>query len=96
MAATTQSQLEVHSRIESSHNLTLSSNDDPSSGPNNEKPKKTTYSLSFWLVFASLCFTGLISALDGSIVSTALPSIIAELDGGANYIWVVNVYFLTR
>jgi hypothetical protein len=60
------------------------------------QPKKTHYPTSFWLAFAGLCFTGLISALDGSIVSTALPSIIETLNGGDDYVWVVNVYFLTR
>jgi hypothetical protein len=59
-------------------------------------PTKTHYPLKFWLVFAGLCATGLISALDGSIVSTSLPKIIDDLEGGENYVWVVNVYFLTR
>lgn len=68
----------------------------PSPGESSEKPTKTTYPTSFWLAFAGLCCTGLISALDGSIVSTALPSIVAKLNGGDNYIWVVNIYFLTR
>nr|A0A7L8UVD5.1 RecName: Full=MFS-type efflux transporter ffsH; AltName: Full=Cytochalasans biosynthesis cluster protein ffsH [Aspergillus flavipes]QOG08945.1 FfsH [Aspergillus flavipes] len=44
-----------------------------------EKPAKTKYPLSFWLAFGALCLTGLISAMEGSIVSTSLPSIIAEL-----------------
>ncbi|KAK5996027.1 MFS-type efflux transporter phmH [Cladobotryum mycophilum] len=56
---------------------------------------KTRYNTGFWLTFSGLCFTGLISALDGSILSTSLPSIVAELKGGDNYVWVVNVYFLT-
>lgn len=61
-----------------------------------EKPPKTHYPLSFWLAFLGLCCTGLVSALDGSIVATALPSIIDSLQGGDDYVWVVNVYFLTR
>lgn len=61
-----------------------------------EKPSKTHYPLSFWLAFLGLCCTGLVSALDGSIVATALPSIIDSLQGGDDYVWVVNVYFLTR
>lgn len=61
-----------------------------------QKPAKTHYPLSFWLAFLGLCCTGLVSALDGSIVATALPTIVAELHGGDNYVWVVNVYFLTR
>jgi hypothetical protein len=61
-----------------------------------EKPPKTHYPLSFWLAFLGLCCTGLVSALDGSIVATALPSIIEDLHGGDDYVWVANVYFLTR
>jgi MFS family permease len=59
------------------------------------KPVKSHYSLSFWLCFAGLCGTGLISGLDSTVLSTSLPTIIEDLDGGSDYIWVVNVYFLT-
>lgn len=59
-------------------------------------PPKTHYPPSFWLAFLGLCCTGLVSALDGSIVAIALPSIISELHGGDEYVWVSNVYFLTR
>jgi len=61
----------------------------------NAQPPKTHYPLSFWLCFAGLCGTGLISGLDSTVLSTSLPTIIDDLDGGSNYIWVVNVYFLT-
>jgi hypothetical protein len=67
-----------------------------SSSTKNEKPPKTHYSSQFWLAFGGLCFIGLVSTLDGSIVSTALPSIVSDLNGAENYVWVVNVYFLTR
>jgi hypothetical protein len=59
------------------------------------KPPETHYPLSFWLCFAGLCGTGLISGLDSTVLSTSLPTIIDDLDGGSNYVWVVNVYFLT-
>ncbi|RFU74839.1 multidrug resistance fnx1 [Trichoderma arundinaceum] len=59
-------------------------------------PPKKHYSTKFWLAFSGLCFTSLISALDSSILSTSLPTIIADLHGGRNFIWVVNVYFMTR
>lgn len=62
----------------------------------NTKHPKPRYSSRFWLAFSGLCFIGLVSALDGSVVSTALPSIVADLSGAENYVWVVNVYFLTR
>jgi hypothetical protein len=50
----------------------------------------------FWLIFACLALTAFLSALEGSIVSTALPSIARALKSSEDYIWVVNVYYLTR
>ncbi|RYP59737.1 hypothetical protein DL770_010149 [Monosporascus sp. CRB-9-2] len=49
----------------------------------------------FWAVFISLSISAFLSALEGAVVSTALPSISRALSAGENYIWVVNVYFLT-
>ncbi|KAI1324699.1 MFS general substrate transporter [Xylariaceae sp. FL0255] len=50
----------------------------------------------FWLTFGSLVLTAFLSALEGSIVSTALPSIARALNSTSDYIWVVNVYYLTN
>lgn len=49
----------------------------------------------FWMIFSGLTLSALLSALEGSIVSTALPTISAELDSGENYVWIINIYFLT-
>ena len=49
-----------------------------------------------WLIFAGLAVSALLSALEGSVISTALPTIAADLGLGGNYVWVINVYFLTR
>ncbi|KAJ8132317.1 hypothetical protein O1611_g1303 [Lasiodiplodia mahajangana] len=49
----------------------------------------------FWLIFVCLALTAFLSALEGSIVSTALPSIARALEASQDYIWVVNVYYLT-
>ena len=49
-----------------------------------------------WLIFAGLAVSALLSALEGSVISTALPTIAADLGLGGNYIWVINIYFLTR
>ncbi|KAI9771202.1 MAG: hypothetical protein M1839_002861 [Geoglossum umbratile] len=58
-----------------------------------EKPR---YGFAFWAIFAGLALTAMVSALDGSIVSTALPTIVRDLQAGNNYVWIINVYFLTR
>ena len=50
----------------------------------------------FWMVFVSLCVTSLLAALEGTVVSTALPTIARDLGLGENYAWVANVYFLTK
>ncbi|KAG2416103.1 hypothetical protein HFD88_007295 [Aspergillus terreus] len=53
------------------------------------------HDLRFWLVFVALCVTSLLAALEGTVTSTALPTIVAELHIGDNYPWVSNAYFLT-
>ncbi|KAI0416971.1 MFS general substrate transporter [Xylaria grammica] len=56
---------------------------------------KTSKGWRFWLIFVCLALTAFLSALEGSIVSTALPSIARALNASEDYIWVVNVYYLT-
>jgi EmrB/QacA subfamily drug resistance transporter len=46
-------------------------------------------------VFGALFLVLLLAALDGTIVSTALPTIVAELGGLAHLSWVVTAYLLT-
>lgn len=64
---------------------------------NNEKEQpKHHYSWRFWVIFPALCITGFLSSLEGSLVTTAMPTITNELNTGSNYIWVINAFFLTR
>ncbi|TWU72715.1 hypothetical protein ED733_004310 [Metarhizium rileyi] len=49
----------------------------------------------FWAVFISLSISAFLSALEGAVVSTALPSISRAVNAGEDYIWMVNVFFLT-
>ncbi|KAK0641431.1 major facilitator superfamily domain-containing protein [Cercophora newfieldiana] len=72
---------------------TDSSTDSPA--PPSEEEEKTHYGWKFWAVFAGLVGATLLSALDGSIVATALPTIALSLDAGPSYVWIANVYFLT-
>lgn len=58
--------------------------------------EKTEYTWRFWMAFAALGLSALLSALEASIVSTAMPTITADLGAGENYIWIINIYFLTR
>lgn len=50
----------------------------------------------FWSIMASLCVTGLLSALENTVVVTSLPTIVRHLGVGDSYIWITNVFFLTR
>lgn len=58
--------------------------------------KKAQRGWRFWAVFACLAITAFLSALEGAIVSTALPTIARSIQASENYLWVVNAYFLTR
>ncbi|MFT8944465.1 MAG: MFS transporter, partial [Acetobacter pasteurianus] len=47
------------------------------------------------LVFIGLIMTMIMGALDQSIVSTALPTIVSDLGGLARMSWVVTAFMLT-
>ncbi|KAJ4390990.1 hypothetical protein N0V93_004589 [Gnomoniopsis smithogilvyi] len=55
------------------------------------EPRK---SLKFWLVFFSLCLLGLSTALEATIVTTALPTITEATNIGSRYAWVGNAFLL--
>lgn len=57
---------------------------------------KAVRGLPFWCTILALCVTGILSALEGTIVSIALPTIVQDLGGAELYIWSVNGYFLAR
>ncbi|KAI6354008.1 hypothetical protein MCOR25_008792 [Pyricularia grisea] len=58
--------------------------------------KKAKKGCDFWFTFSSLVLTAFLSALEGSVVSTALPTIARALEASENYVWVVNVYYLSN
>ncbi|KAK9415790.1 putative General substrate transporter [Seiridium unicorne] len=62
--------------------------------PAEEPPAKTTHSFRFWAIVAALSFTALCSAIEGTIITSALPTITRDLGGGSSFIWVPNAYFL--
>jgi hypothetical protein len=49
----------------------------------------------FWAILITCAVMGLLSALENTVVTTALPYIVADLNMGANYVWITNVFFLT-
>ncbi len=48
------------------------------------------------LAFATIALGMLLSALDATIVSTALPTIVGDLGGGNHVSWVVTSYLLAQ
>jgi hypothetical protein len=65
-------------------------------GIENGEEKKPKRGLRFWCIMIALVSSGLLSTLEGTIISTALPTIIRDLGGGDLYTWAINAYFLTR
>ncbi|MDY3679319.1 MAG: MDR family MFS transporter [Actinomyces urogenitalis] len=48
----------------------------------------------FWAVYASLLVVMFLSALDQTIVGTALPTIVGDLGGASHMAWIVTAYTL--
>lgn len=46
-------------------------------------------------VFTALIIATFLTAIEGTIVSTAMPKIVADLGGNHLYTWVISVYLLT-
>ena len=53
------------------------------------------YGWRFWTIIMSLTITSLLAAVDLSIISTALPSIVNDLGSGTEFVWIANAYYLT-
>lgn len=63
---------------------------------NDASSKKFKNSWRYWALISALSVTALLPTVEGTVVSTALPTIVQDLGGGRLYVWVVNAYFLTR
>ncbi|KAF8584808.1 iron permease [Ramaria rubella] len=62
-----------------------------------EKPKgvKTPKTAAFWLSYIAVLVSIFLSALDLTVVSTALPTITQHLNGGEDFVWVGSAYVLS-
>lgn len=49
----------------------------------------------FWAIIVVLSLISLLTSLEATVTSTVMPSLVADLGGGENFIWVSNAYFLT-
>ncbi|MFC6449881.1 MDR family MFS transporter [Cellulomonas gelida] len=59
-----------------------------------DKPLVVLTPRTVWLIFGALMASMFLSSLDQSIVGTAMPTIVGELDGVAHQGWVVTAYIL--
>lgn len=60
------------------------------------QPAATKKSIRFFAFIAALASSGLLTSLQATITSTALPTIIADLGGADLYVWIINGFYLTQ
>ncbi|TGO48214.1 hypothetical protein BCON_0247g00080 [Botryotinia convoluta] len=77
-------------------------NEEPPSSPgqgnsdSHPEPNPTKrHGWQFWAIFPGLCLASVLCALDSTILSTALPTITADLNSSSSYIWIINAYTVT-
>ena len=61
-----------------------------------DPPAETPKTFRFWMIIIAMAVTLLLTALEATVVSTALPTIAGDLDAGDLYVWFINSFFLTR
>ncbi|KAH6949223.1 major facilitator superfamily domain-containing protein [Fusarium avenaceum] len=66
---------------------------DPSPAPA-PAPNPSKKGARFWLIFVAIALTTFLAALDTSIISTALPTIAADLGSDSLYVWIIDSYLL--
>src|SRR6478735_1893291 len=66
----------------------------PTAAPETEPPRLSRAQMN--VVFVTIMLGMLLSALDQTIVSTALPTIVGDLGGGGHMSWVVTAYMLAE
>jgi hypothetical protein len=60
-----------------------------------KSPPKFQKGPRFWAIIVVLSLISLLTSLEATVTSTVMPSLVADLGGGENFIWVSNAYFLT-
>lgn len=50
----------------------------------------------FWAILFALCITSLLASLENTVIVTSLPTVVEKLNFGSSYVWVANIFFLTR
>ncbi|KAI0886478.1 MFS general substrate transporter [Annulohypoxylon maeteangense] len=74
-------------------NNTIPASDEPRD-KEADTPPAAKKSWKFWSVFFSLCLLSLSTSIESTIVTTALPKIVDDIDMGSKYVWVGNAFLL--
>ena len=48
-----------------------------------------------WAIVGSLAFLNMVGGLENTITVVALPTIVADIKGGSNYVWISDIQFIT-
>ncbi|KAF7895300.1 hypothetical protein EAF00_007114 [Botryotinia globosa] len=70
----------------------------PGEGSSDSRPEPNPtkrHGWQFWAIFPGLCLASVLCALDSTILSTALPTITADLNSSSSYVWIINAYTVT-
>lgn len=64
----------------------------------NATPSPRKKSFGFFAIIVALSISGLLSALEATMTSTALPTIIADVggDSGGLYVWAINGFYMSQ
>lgn len=62
--------------------------------PTDDTKTKVKKGFQFWAILFAISIAALLCAIEGTITSTALPTIVAALNGADKYVWSVNIYYL--
>lgn len=68
---------------------------DPQDATTEKSPPKFQKGPRFWAIIVVLSLVSLLTSLEATVTSTILPSLVAELGGTGDFIWVANAYLLT-
>jgi hypothetical protein len=60
-----------------------------------KNPAKSKKSFRFWAIMIALGCAALLTALEATITSTALPTIADKMGGADRYVWLINGYLLS-
>lgn len=80
-------------------NITVPEKDTTSSGATKESsaevsPAPFKRGFQFWAIMSGLGVTSLMASLENSVVVTAGPAMVADLEMGEEYVWIANAFFV--